>query len=386
MKLLLVLLTLLLAQTAWATKDIHDSVLKVKAGEKELRFSGYFDGYYAHDFSNPVDSQKDLESTYNDSGNSNDAGRQYTSNPLYDRQFSLGYGFFQVDFEHQNVGFRLAYHFGDIVQKMYLEEPERLKDIREASASFTLSDKLKMEVGLMPSIFGFETFINKDNMHATRSYMNDFAPDFESGVRFYYAKSEHETIKFQVTNGWQVYQDKNKEKALGLAYVYDKPKEFLFNWGMFFGDETPIGVKTSYRFYNNIFAKIQIHDKWILAPVLDLGWEQKLTSSKKPWSPWQSYGVSLRYALTTKLGLAARYDRTYDPSTIIPELKTNPPTIHGWIHNGYTLTYEYLYNPATTFRLEGRYMKSRDAEFKTDEVGELTDEDSFLYSSVALSF
>jgi hypothetical protein len=45
---------------------------------------------------------------------------------------------------------------------------------------------------------------------------------------------------FQVTNGWQVNRDKNKEKALGLAYTYDRP----------------IGVKTSYRYYNNLFAKI----------------------------------------------------------------------------------------------------------------------------------
>ena len=391
MKLLLIL-GLFLSQSVWATKDIHEGLLRVKAGDKDLRFSGYFDGYYAHDFSNPVNGGDDLEESWNESCgeiggcSSNEAGRQYTSNPLYDRQFGVGYGFFQVDFEHKDVGFRLAYHFGDIVQKMYLEETERLKDIREASASFLLSDNLKLEAGLMPSIFGFETFINKENMHATRSYMNDFAPDFEAGLRLYWTKSEHEVVKFQVTNGWQVYRDKNKEKALGLAYVYDRPKALLFNWGMFFGDESPIGVKTSYRFYNNIFAKIHLHDKWVLAPVLDLGWQQELTNKKKPWTPWQSYGVSLRYALTTKLGLAARYDRTDDPHTIIPELKTNPPTPNGWSSNGYTLTYEYLYNSSSTFRLEGRYVKSRDAIFKTNDEGELSDEDSFVSSSLAYSF
>lgn len=378
---LLLIFAMLVSGHAWATKDVHEGLLKVKAGEKELRFSGYFDGYYAYDFSNPVDGQRDFDQS-NGTG-----GRQYTSNPLYDKQFSLGYGFFQVDFEHQNVGFRLATHFGDIVQKMYVGEPERLKMIREASASFKLSDKLLMEIGYMPSIFGFETFINKENMHATRSYMTDFAPDFDAGIRFYYKIAEHEVLKLQVTNGWQVERDTNKEHALGMAYVYDKPKSFLFNWGVFFGDESLPGVKTSYRFYNNLFAKIHLHDKWILAPMLDVGWQQQLTNShNKPWAPWQSYGVSLRYALTTKLGIAARYDRTYDPHTIIPELQTTPPTPNGWSHNGYTLTYEYLFNLATTFRVEGRYVKSRDAIFKTDRPGILTDEDSFLMTSVALSF
>jgi hypothetical protein len=96
--------------------------------------------------------------------------------------------------------------------------------------------------------------------------------------------------------------------------------------------------------------------------------------------------LSLRYALTPKHGLAARYERTDDPHTIIPELETDPPTAHGWNTYGYTLTYEYLYNLAATFRLEGRYVKSQDAVFKTSDNGERSDEDSFVYSSVALSF
>jgi hypothetical protein len=73
----IIMSALLLCGNVWATKDIHDSILRVKAGDKELRFSGYFDGYYAHDFSNPVHGEEDFEVS-NHSG-----GRQYTSNPLY---------------------------------------------------------------------------------------------------------------------------------------------------------------------------------------------------------------------------------------------------------------------------------------------------------------
>jgi hypothetical protein len=376
--------------SAWATKDDHDGHLKVHSGKKSIRFSGYIDGYYAHDFSNPLDGGHDLEESWEESCqmgtcSSQNGGRQYTSNPLYDRQFSIGYGFMQMDFEHENVGFRFAYHFGDIVQKMYIEETERLKDLREASAIIKLTEKIKMEAGVMPSIFGFETFINKDNMHASRSYMNDFDPDFETGVRFYYEISQHEVFKFQVTNGWQVNRDKNKEKAIGLAYVYEKPKDFIFNWGMFFGDESPTGTKTSYRWFNNVFAKYFLNEKWTIAPVLDFGWQQELTNKKKPWTPWQSYGVSVRYALNPKHAMATRYDRTRDPATIIPELQTVPETKNGWNSNGYTLTYEYLFNLSTTFRLEGRYVKTRDDVFKNQD-GHKTNEDSFLISSVALNF
>lgn len=376
----------LLALALWplvslATKDVHPGLLRVEAGEKSLFFSGYVDGYYTFDPSNPYYGSDDFDLNSGKKG-----GRDYTSNPLYDKQFSLGYGFLQVEFSHKDVGFRLAYHFGDIVQKMYANEPERLKQIREASANLRISDKLFLEVGYMPSIFGFETFINKENMHATRSYMNDFAPDFDTGARFYYKNSKDEVLKFQITNGWQVMRDTNNKPALGAAYVKEIPKTYLFNWGMFLGDEAPRHQRAALRWYNNIFAKIWLNDRWIVAPQLDLGWEQQQTTgrSKKPWAPWQSLGFSVRYAVTDKHGVAARYDRTRDPSTIIPELNTGTP--HGWNSNGYTLTYEYLYSAALTFRLEGRYVKSKDAIFQTDSKTKLSDEDSFLTSQIALSF
>jgi hypothetical protein len=313
-----------------ADKNIHESLIKVNAGEKGLRFSAYADGYFAYDFDNPIDAHEDHELT------DGLGGRDYTSNPLHDRQFSLGYGFFQIEFDHKNIGLRLAHHFGDIVQNMYFEEPERLKNIREASINIRLNDELLLEVGYLPSIFGFETFINKDNLHASRAYMTDFAPSFDSGVRLYWKKSVREMIKFQVTNGWQVLRDTNKSEALGFAYVYYHPKHFHFNWGQFFGDEAPSGTKSSYRYYNNLFSKIYLTEKWILAPMLDVGWEHRNHSDKaqKSWVPWQSCGASLRYAITLKHGLAGRFDRTYDPNIIIPELKTN--TKHGWISNGYT--------------------------------------------------
>jgi len=377
-----ILMMVLISFSVWADKDLETNSLRLKLGGKELHFSGYLDGYYAYDPSNPLKGEQDIEL------HGVKSGRDYTSNPLYDRQFSLNYGFFQLELQHENVGFRMAYHIGDIVQKMYIDEPERLTDIREASAFFEFEDGSWLELGYMPSIFGFEGFISRDNMHATRSYMTDFAPDFDAGVRYYWKKSQKELLKLQITNGWQVLRDRNKEKAFGGAYVYTDPKIFMFNWGHFIGDESDVGVKTSYRYFSNMFAKVFFGDKWIVAPMLDLGWEQRLTEGhKKSWVPWQSWGASVRYALSDKYGIAARFDRTRDPNNIIPELKSTTGVMpHGWNSNGYTLTFEHLYNSFTTMRLEGRYVKSKDAVFKTRTQGRYIDEDSFLYSSVAMSF
>lgn len=379
LKFFIILIFLLISISSYAekTKDMNDGLLKIISGDKEIRFSGYMDSYYAYDLHNPYEGEKDFEQG---------GGRYYTSDPLYDRQFSVGYGFLQFEFDHKNLGLRIATHFGDIVQKMYVEEPDNIKKIREASINIKLNHELLLEVGYMPSIFGFETFINKDNLHASRAFMTDFAPDFDAGARLYWKATEHDTLKFQLTNGWQVLRDKNRVIALGAAYVREKKNEYLFNWGQFWGDESLEGERTAYRYYNNIFAKIHLSDKWIIVPMLDVGWEQKVKSGEreKTWAPWQSYGIIGRYALNPKNGIAGRFDRTYDPNSIIPELKANSP--HGWISDGYTLTYEYLFNELATFRVEGRYVKSRDPVFKTKNENKLTDEDSFLMSQIAVSF
>lgn len=358
-------------------KDIHDPTLSINAGAATLKFSGYFDTYIAHDFARPVDGHKDI---------SRGGGRHYTSNPLYNDQFSVGYSFLQTDFEaNETMGFRFAYHFGDIVQKMYEGEPESIKPIREATARIKLNEKLMVEAGIMPSFFGFETFINKENMHATRAHMTDFAPDFDAGARAYYTLSKNEHLKFQIANGWQVIRDNNRDKSVAAAYVYDEPGRFMFNWGQFYGNEAPEGQHHTYRTYTNLFAKIP-HGRFTFAPMLDLGWGEKYRQGNegKYWAPWQSYGLIIRYAMGEKNAVAARYDRTHDPNNIIPELVTTTP--NGWQSRGYTLTYEYLISKFATYRLEGNYEKSEDPVYTTHDRHFKKSEQKFLYTSLALAF
>lgn len=377
LKIFIILILVILSQVSWADKDIHDSTLSIKAGESTLKFSGYFDTYYAYDFARPYGTQKDID---------NGGGRNYTSNPLYDNQLSVAYSFLQTDFEaNDEVGFRFAYQYGDIVQKMYEGEAINVKPIREMTSRIKLSDKLLLEVGIMPSFFGFETFINKENMHATRAHMTDFAPDFDAGARLHYNLDETHHFKFQIANGWQVIRDNNRDKALGGAYVYSKKDKFMFNLGQFFGNEAPEGQHHSYRAYSNLFAKIFL-GRFTFAPMLDLGWGEKYRqgAEDKYWAPWQSYGLSVRYAIGEKNAVAVRYDRTHDPNNIIPELKTTTP--NGWQSHGYTLTFEHLYSKYMTYRIEGNFEKSKDPVYQSSNPNFKKSEQKFLYTSLSLAF
>ena len=50
---------------------------------------------------------------------------------------------------------------GDEERKDYL-----LKFIRELSMTYRINEQIEFEAGIFPAVFGAETFINKDNLHA----------------------------------------------------------------------------------------------------------------------------------------------------------------------------------------------------------------------------
>jgi hypothetical protein len=348
----------------------------------KLRFSGYFDGYYSYDLAQPAYRPGPYIKSGTELGG---GGKERTSNPLYDNQFSISYAYFQAQIETEHATFTFAPHIGDIVEKMYQGEPENTKHYREVSMAVPLNKKNILKVGYFPSLFGAEVFVNALNLNATRAQMTDFAPDYDAGVRLKHLIDSEQSLYVQITNGWQVNRDNNKDKALGVVYVKDVKNHYLFNWGQFLGNEANTGDPVSYRYFNNFFGRYY-YKRWIFVPMVDIGWEQRhrAKDNKSIFVPWQAYGLSTRYAVTEKTGIALRIDSMYDPNNVIPELKNGKP--HGWQHVGYTLTYEYIVSPQVLYRMEGRYIKTRERDFQAHRMGSFRSEDSFLYTSMSFMF
>ena len=181
----------------------------------EIGYEGYVDFHYVSDFNNSKDNY-----------------RPFDSNPVYVNQFAMAYAYAQVDFVYRRMTAKAAFHTGEIVSVMYSGEDYLLKFIREMSFTYRLTYKMEVEAGIFPAIYGAETFINKDNLHATRAVMTDFAPDFETGMRLKYKYSKYWRATFQVTNGWQVIKENNNYPGFGMVHIYEKPNKLLFNYGI----------------------------------------------------------------------------------------------------------------------------------------------------------
>lgn len=330
----------------------------------EIGYEAYMDFHYSSDFNH-----------------SRDNIRPYNSNPIAVNQFALAYTYAQASFNYRRMTARAAFHTGEIVSLMYAGEDYLTKFIRELSFTYRLTYKMELEAGIFPAIYGAETFINKDNLHASRAVMTDFAPDFETGIRLKYKYSRYWRATFQITNGWQTIKENNHSPGFGMVHIYDRPNKFLFNYGVFIGNEVyqSKNALDQFKFYNNLFARIHVGKRWILAPMVDIGMMRNPIT--QDLDQWQAYGGSVRYALTPEWGIAARYERIYDPNQIINEVITNTP--NGFQLHGSTLTLEYNPAPQVMMRLEGRHSLSKDAIYNYGD-GQKSKQDFFVMFAVAI--
>ncbi len=315
--------------------NLAGSVCAQQDSQKVFRFSGYVDAHYVSDL-NATGSYL----------------RPYGSNPQYVNQFGLAYSYLQAEYQKNRFGFRAAAHYGEIEKVMYSDEPEPIKYIREISAWYSFG-KNEIQLGIMPAVYGAETFINKDNLHATRAVMTDFAPDFEAGIRFKRRMTERWNTLIQVTRGWQVINDNNGVPAFGMVNTYETSNKSLINWGLFAGEEVYKAkhADRQMKLYSNMFAWIHLGSRWIIMPMLDVGAIKDPVTNQ--YNSWVAYGASVRYAFRYNWGVAARYERIYDPHAVINELINSYSD--GFQFHGVTGTLEYLPSPRMSVRWEWRY-------------------------------
>lgn len=351
---------------------------------KGIKFTGYFDIFGTYQTTRP-------------GGGEN----PFSSYPFRGNEFGISYAYVQAKYEDDKIIGTVALNMGNIVDLMYLEQPPLLKLVREMSVGYKFTDKVWIDAGIFPSVYGTESFITKNNFHATRSITGDFSPDYEEGVRLNYHKGFWQA-KLLLTNGWQVLQPSaNSRKSIGTMLEYHIPGKLKINWSTYNGvtqQHPPVDlgsdVPLTFRQFNNIFIQY-FAGRWSFQTVIDLGWQENIQKTK--WDSWIGNANSVRYKISDKFSTSVRWDNYWDPTekVLFPSMPDNYiRTTGNWIDttpggfqvDSFTWTLDYSPVQNVLFRLETRTYHSRNNIAIFPDENTKRANNSFVLASMGFSF
>lgn len=305
-------------------------------GSGEFTFSGYLESYYSYDFNRPDDHNRP----------------SFLYNFSRHNEFSFNLALVKATYSSDQIRGNLALMGGTYAQFNLADEPVWARLLNEASIGVRLHPKLWLDVGIMPSHIGFESWYGMDGWHLTRSLMAENSPYFLTGARFTYELSPKMDLTLWLTNGWQNVQRQERKQGLGFGLgVNHRPTEGLqINYSNYFGNEGPDPVRLL-RFFNNFYVQYE-PNKWGVTVGGDFGIQEAYFGNPHQW-----YGVtaSLRRALGEKFYLAGRIEQYSDPKGIILN--------EGLKISGISANLDYNIQENVMFRVEARQFISPAAVF-----------------------
>ncbi len=310
------------------------------AFKDRFTFSGYLDAYYAY---------------YSDSSGIG-GFQKFTSISPRKNQFGLNTAQVAVEYNSDKVRGNITLHFGDIAKGSW---SAAYNDIMEAHAGFRLCKTLWLDAGLFRTHFGTEGLLPKENFLSSVSVNTFYEPYYEAGARLNYVPNGHWAVNLYAINGYNIFEDNNKHKSLGMLVTYTEGEKWNAGYSNYLGDDAPdSALKSHLRVNQNLFfnaaikkLKIQLGIDYCL---------QKNSAILHPdkGSSMLSGVLGFKYQLSEMFALATRGEFFYDPqgfmSTVILDKQNKLTGYKLW---GFTLGAEYKPTKNTYIRIEGRQLQ-----------------------------
>jgi Putative beta-barrel porin-2, OmpL-like. bbp2 len=335
-------------------------------------FGGFVDTYYAWDFDRP-----------------HFFDRAYTTQPARHAEANVNLAYIETRIAGPRYRGRLALQWGTSVQANYAGEPKIgsisgpgvSQFIQEATAGYQATKALWIDAGIFPSHLGYESWISRDNLSYTRSFVAEFSPYYEAGVKATWTASSKLTATFAVVNGWQDISVYNTPPAGGIRLDYSPDSTVTISYDNFIGDAAPDSEPTRARFYHDVIVQYNPKGHWQFAAVYAIGTQGRTTLSNGTASWW---GVTsfVKYHINSTVAVVGRGERYSDPSQVI--VVTGLPS--AFQTTGASLGIDV--NPAgpLLWRTELRGSRSGGPVWPLYSLGHFGPNDSFLVSSLAITF
>lgn len=335
--------------------------------EKSLCINGYLELYYSYDFANPTNHQR-LDFAYSHNRH---------------HEVNLNLGFVKFSYEKTKVRSHLGLMAGTYTNANLASEPGVLKNVWEANAGVKLSNQknIWLDAGIFASHIGFESAIGKDCWNLTRSILADNSPYYESGIKISYnSDNDQWFLCGLILNGWQRIQrlEGNNTPAFGHQLVFKPNSNITLNSSSFIGNDTPDSTRKM-RYFHNFYGIFQWSKKLGTTIGFDIGIQQKVKNSSY-YDIWYSSVLITRYSLNDKINIAVRGEYYSDAKGVI--IKSYGA--NGFQTFGYSINFDYLMFEDVLWRIEGRYLNSKDSIFFLNNQS--VNYNIFITTALAISF
>jgi hypothetical protein len=269
-----------------------------------LKVEGGVDAYYAYDFNRPDSAVSFLPGT----GTTARRHNEVTVNLA-----SLG-----LSLSPEPVGFHVLLGFGTGMDILHRAEPVGdatgpavWNYVQQASLSFA-QGPLTLEAGIYPSHIGLESFQSQLNWTYTRSWMGEFSPYYQTGLKGTWSFNDRWSAQLQLLNGWQTIGDNNGGKALGtqVAYAGDR---LTAAFNTFVGNEGS-GDDEALRLFADTVVTLKATDTVSVAATADVGRQARPGTSA---ALWYAAGANVRFQLASPVALTARAEVYRDRDGLI---------------------------------------------------------------------
>jgi hypothetical protein len=338
----------------------------------KVTFGGFIDGYYAYDFDRPPS-----------------IDRSYTTQPARHNEFNINLAHVEAKVDGARVHGRLALQAGTSVQSNYAGEPtigsisgsSLSRHIQEAFAGYKVADKLWIDGGIFFSHIGNETWISRDNWTYSRSFVADFTPYYETGVRAVWQATPALTVTGVVVNGWQIISETNSDKAVGVRLDYALSPTVTVSYDNFVGNEQPDSVRSRLRIFNEALLKAQVTSAFGVELTADYGLQRRATGDGN--DAFYIGAVVGRYALSPKVALNGRVEYFSDRNGILTIV---PAGADGFRTGGASIGVDVIPQSRLLWRTELRGFTARDHVFPNRSSSDpFSKNDGFVVTSLALT-
>lgn len=302
---------------------------------KKVKISAGVDLYYAYD----TDKDKAL---------------MLSSISPHRDEFGLNLANIKFSYNEEPIRGVLAFHYGDIVKENW---ESNHPNIQQANIGIKPFENLWIDAGYFITYIGEESFPNESSF-TSFALPSQYQPFYYSGIKISYDYNENFGAALHIMNGYNIIEDNNKNKTIGLQLYY-KPKDYLeFLYNNMIGNEMPSDASGKMRMINDFIISYGPYKNFEASFLFDIILQENSKISDSTSFAY-AYGslVILKYHFTPKFSAMIRGEYYQDLDGILSGIIKNNMGMKG---NGITIGCEYRPLEKTYFRLESRYLRLDD--------------------------